>query len=175
MWKDCVRRLTEVSLVPAFSGIQLVLFAAPQGILIDLWSKVLGPLGCFSYLTKLSHFVGDETLAARTPTGATPITRSDRDVEVTAAVRSSLVSEDQESYNFSLPNSGKSSSFSLSELSGKRATNLPGGMENKPHKDTADQVYSLPTSFSFVVYSETLQICNFLFCCIVMLNSNTLF
>jgi hypothetical protein len=28
---------------------------------------------------------------------------------------------------------------------------------------------------SFVVYSETLQICNFLFCCIVMLNSNTVF
>ncbi len=55
MWKDCVRRLTEVSLVPAFSGIQLVLFPAPQGILIDLWSEVLGPLGCFSYLTRLLH------------------------------------------------------------------------------------------------------------------------
>jgi hypothetical protein len=163
MWKDCVRRLTEVSLVPAFSGIQLVLFAVPQGILIDLWSEVLGPLGFFRYLTRLLHFTGDEILAARTPTGATPITRSDRDVEVTAAVRSSLVSEDQESYHFSLLNSGKSSSFSLSELSDKRATNLPGGMENKPHKDSADQVYSLPTSLSFVVYSETMQIHNFCF------------
>jgi len=130
LWKDCVRRLSEVSLVSALSG--------------------------------------DDTMVTRTPIAAKvpingPVTCSDRDVEVTSIVKSSLPSEDQASFHFSLQNlddgprgnlsNMESSRFSSSELSGKREKNVPGDeMENKPHTAAADQTHG--ESVRGVLHSE---------------------
>lgn len=90
-------------------------------------------------------------IAAKVPIDG-PVTCSDRDVAVTSIVKSSLPSEDQASFHFSLQNlddgprgnlsNMESSRFSSSKLSGKREKNMPGDeMENKPHTAAANQVW----------------------------------
>ncbi|CAM6076555.1 unnamed protein product [Sphagnum tenellum] len=110
----------------------------------------------------------DDTMVAQTPIAAKvpidgPVTCSERDVEVTSIVKSSLPSEDQASFHSSLQNlfdgprgnlsNMDSSRFSSSKLSGKREKNMPGGeMENKPHTAAANQIHG--ESVRGVLHSE---------------------